>query len=185
MLAQVSLFMKWGSQHLNQGLWSPELLCRTTRLYYSHRLLHSPCVLGSLPAPVHATAAMFIRMCVKKKKICNKCVIWNDLWFLLGTKFTVLLSTVVCCLHSQWKEMLIFIRNLWKLGCNLISHPSAALWIQSTLFTDLCHRRIAHKWKLLAYLCMYSRKFSFLGKRTIALMTFSRDSCLKRLRFYT
>lgn len=73
MLAQVSLFMKWGSQRLNQGLWNPELLCRTTGLYYSHRLLHSPCVLGSLPAPVHATAAMFIRMCVKKKDLQQMC----------------------------------------------------------------------------------------------------------------
>ena len=62
-----------------------------------------------------------------------------------------------------------FIERLWKLRCNLVSHPSLALWIQSTLFIDLCPKRMVHKWKLHIYFYMCSRQCSFLGKRTLFL----------------
>ena len=100
--------------------------------------------------------------------ICNIHVIWNDLWFLLGTKLTTAdLLWFVAYIHNG--KTCWFYWEIVKLRCNLVSHPSLALWIQSTLFIDPYPKRMVHKWKLHIYFYMCSRQCSFLGKRTLFL----------------
>lgn len=96
--------------------------------------------------------------------ICDFC--WVPSWLLL--------------IHCDLLPMFIvegnadFIERLWKLRCNFVCHPSLALWIQSTLFIDLCPKRMVHKWKLHIYFYMCSRQCSFLGKRTLFLWSSQR-----------